>query len=221
MHALGLSTTAGFIYRNDAACRPARRHRMETAISAPPAAQAPLRPNDSQLALLIQLCAEGDRIAFRRLYDLQSARLYGIGLRITRQAGLAADAVHDAFLQVWQQAARFDPARGSAEAWLVSLVRYRALDIIRRTRREVGGLEPPEQADPAADPLALLMESTDGAALHRCLDELEEDRRRLVVLAFVEGLTHSELATTLSVPLGTIKSWIRRSLASLKRCLEA
>jgi RNA polymerase sigma-70 factor (ECF subfamily) len=185
---------------------------METAITLP--------PNDAQLALLIQLCAEGDRVAFRRLYDQQAARLHGIGLRVTRQAGLAADAVHDAFLQVWQQASRFDPQRGSAEAWLATLVRYRALDIVRRTRREVGGLEPPEQQDSAPDPLARLLETTDGAALHHCLGELAEDRRRLVLLAFVEGLSHSELATRLSVPLGTIKSWIRRSLATLKRCLE-
>ncbi len=173
----------------------------------------------SPLAVLVQLCAEGDRQAFRRLYDLQAARLHGIALRITRQRSLAADAVHDAFLQVWQQAGRFDPQRGSAEAWLISLVRYRALDIMRRHGREAPGAEPPEQADDAPDPLAQLTASADGAALRACLERLDGVRRRIVMLAFVDGLSHSDLATRLELPLGTVKSWIRRSLLSLKRCL--
>jgi RNA polymerase sigma-70 factor (ECF subfamily) len=212
MRALNLSTSGAARYRRDPPGAPGGRARRRRAIST--------TSEDARLTLLIQLCAEGDRVAFRRLYDLQAPRLHGIGLRITRQAGLAADAVHDAFLQVWQQAARFDPARGSAEAWLVSLVRYRALDIVRRTRREVGGLEPAEQEDTAPDALARLLEHADGTALHRCLEELAEDRRQLIVMAFIEGLTHSELAQRLRTPIGTIKSWIRRGLASLKRCLE-
>ena len=93
-------------------------------------------------ATLLLRCGNGDRAAFRTLYDRWSGRLHGIALRITRQAPLAADATHDAFVQVWQQAHRFDPARGNAEAFLVSLVRYRALDIVRRRGREISGYEP-------------------------------------------------------------------------------
>src|SRR5580692_8127917 len=103
---------------------------------------SPLRtapdPGDDT-ATLLQRCANGDRSAFRTLYNRWGGRLHGIALRITRQAPLAADATHDAFVQVWQQAHRFDPDRGSAEAFLVSLVRYRALDIVRRHAREVPG----------------------------------------------------------------------------------
>jgi RNA polymerase sigma-70 factor (ECF subfamily) len=176
--------------------------------------------SSSELAELLAKCANGDRSAFRRLYDLQSARLYGAALRITRQSALAADAVHDALLQVWQNAGRFDPARGHGEAWLLSLVRYRALDIARRTQRETPVADIPEQMDEDPDPLARLQSSAEASELHRCLMTLEPERRKLVSLAFVEGLTHSELAERLGTPLGTVKSWIRRALASLKRCLE-
>lgn len=169
---------------------------------------------------LLRRCGAGDRIAFRQLYELKAPHLYAVALRITRQAPLAADAVHDALLQVWQNAARFDPARGSADGWLVALVRYRALDLARRRAREIPGLEMPEEADDQPDALARMVSSADGRALIKCLSTLEEDRRRLVVMAFVNGLSHTEIAERLATPLGTVKSWIRRSLAALKRCLE-
>jgi len=172
------------------------------------------------LASLVRLCAEGDRAAFRRIYELQAARLHGIALRITRQPALAADAVHDALLQAWQNAARFDVGRGTVEAWLVGLVRYRALDIVRRRARDVLGLALPESVDADPDPLANLLATAEGEALHRCLETLEEQRRRLIVLAFIDGLTHAELAARLELPLGTVKSWIRRALAALRTCLE-
>ena len=133
---------------------------------------------------------------------------------------MAADVVHDAFLQVWRNAARFDMARGNPEAWLLSLARYRALDIARRRGREVPGDDLPEQTDDAPDPLARLETSRDAAALHRCLGELDAERRRLVAMAFVDGLTHVELASRTAMPLGTVKSWIRRSLQTLRTCLE-
>jgi RNA polymerase sigma-70 factor (ECF subfamily) len=155
------------------------------------------------------------------LYDRWGGRLYGIALRITRQAVLAADATQEAFVQIWQQAHRFDPDRGGPEAWLIGIVRYRALDAVRRQAREVPGYEPEERADDAPDALTRLVSTAEGAALHRCMDQLDEDRRRLVVMAFVDGLSHSELADRLKVPLGTVKSWIRRSLLSLRECLAS
>jgi RNA polymerase sigma-70 factor (ECF subfamily) len=170
---------------------------------------------------LLRRCAAGDREAFRALYDRWGARLHGIALRITRQPALAADAIQDAFVQIWQQAGRFDRERGSAEAFLVSLVRYRALDLVRRHGRELPGYEPPEQADESADALSRLIDSSDGILLHRCLERLEPDRRRVVLLAFVDGLSHGELAARLALPLGTIKSWIRRSLLTLRECLAS
>lgn len=173
-----------------------------------------------ELSALLLRCAQGDHAAFRSLYAAQSARLHGLALRITREPGLAADATHDAFVQVWNQAARFDPERGAASAWLISILRYRALDIVRRRGREQGGYEPPEQVDPAPDALDLMVASAEGEALKRCLEELEPARRNLVLRAFTEGLSHADIATQTGTPLGTVKSWIRRSLAALKRCLE-
>ena len=171
--------------------------------------------------MLLQRCAARDRAAFRALYDRWGGRLHGIALRITRQPSLAADATQDAFVQLWQQAHRFDPVRGSAEAFLVSLVRYRALDLVRRGAREMPGYEGEDREDDAPDALSQLISSAEGAALQRCLTQLEADRRRLVLLAFVDGLSHSELADRLRLPLGTVKSWIRRSLLSLRECLAA
>ena len=169
---------------------------------------------------LIARCAAQDRAAFRLLYARWSGRLHGVAMRITRDAALAADATHDAFVQVWQQAGRYDAALGEASSWLMSLARYRALDLVRRRGREVLGHEAvEEEADRGPDPLGLLLASADGGALHRCLQTLSDERRRLVVLAFVEGFSHSQLAAKLNLPIGTVKSWIRRSLLGLKECL--
>src|ERR1700679_359344 len=125
---------------------------------------APSSGSDDSTALL-QRCGAGDRRAFRSLYEMRGGRLNAIALRITRETSLAADATHDAFVQVWQQAHRFDPARGSAEAFLISLVRYRAMDIVRRRGREISGYEPEERADDTPDALAQLVGSTEGEAL--------------------------------------------------------
>ncbi len=174
----------------------------------------------SETADLLARCAVSDGVAFRRLYELHSARLYGIALRITRQPALASDAVHDAFLQVWRNAARFDPERGNAEGWLISLVRYRALDIARRQVREQPGHEIPEQADTDPDALSQLVAGSNGQALKTCLEQIDAPRRFLVTLSFIEGLTQSQVAERLGQPLGTVKSTIRRALLSLRSCLE-
>ena len=181
----------------------------------------PVHTAEDETAMLLARCATADRPAFRRLYDLHGALLYGVALRITRDPARASDAVHDALLQVWRNAARFDPSRGAARAWLVSLVRYRALDAMARTRREVQPEEDaPEPVDPDPLPLERLQTSEDGRALHRCLDGVEPARRSLVLLAFVDGLTHAQMAARLRQPLGTVKSSIRRALVALRTCLE-
>ena len=176
-------------------------------------------PEDT--AALIVRCAAGDRAAFRLVYDQWAARLHGIALRLTRQPGLAADATQEAFIQLWRHAGRFDPERGTAEAFLVTLVRYRALDLLRRGAREVSGYEPPDAPDDGPDALAQLAASAEGTALRRCLARLDTERRKLVLLAFVDGLSHNDLAARLGQPLGTVKSSIRRSLLSLRECLAA
>ena len=181
------------------------------------AADAQNPPDD--VAVLLAHCATQDGLAFRRLYEQHGSTLYGVALRITRQPALASDAVHDALLQVWRNAARYDPARGSGRAWLLSLVRYRAMDAVRRNGREVTTDTVPEQEDTDPDPLARLLATQEGNGLHRCLQEVPPERRRLVVLAFVDGLTHAEVSARVGQPLGTVKSSIRRALSALRLCL--
>jgi RNA polymerase sigma-70 factor (ECF subfamily) len=170
--------------------------------------------------MLLLRCADGDRDAFRMLYDRQAGKLYGIALRITRQANLAADAVQEAFLQVWQNARAFNPERGSPEAWMIGVTRYRALDLLRRAGPQTAELSPDLHAsvEPSFEPIS---GTADGRALAQCLERIEPDRRKLVLLAFVDGYSHAELANRAAMPLGTVKSVIRRALAALRDCLSA
>jgi RNA polymerase sigma-70 factor (ECF subfamily) len=133
---------------------------------------------------------------------------------------LASDTVQEAFIQIWQNARHYDSSRGAPEAWMIGLTRYRALDLVRRAGPALIPLEDDQAAD-AFDDLSALDRAPDGQALRQCLERLDPNRRRLVVLAFVEGFSHAELAAQFVIPLGTIKSTIRRSLASLKDCLSA
>ncbi len=134
----------------------------------------------SELPELLGRTARGDGVAFRALYQGQVRRLNGVALRITRDPALARDVLHDAFLEVWRNAGQFDPSRGSAEVWLLSVVRHRALAVMRRRRRETLGHEPAEAADEAPDALARLLATAEGTALHRCIGELDIQRQRLI-----------------------------------------
>ena len=161
-------------------------------------------------------------LLFYRSDDRWSSRLYGVALRITRESPrwpVMHSTMPSCRFGRWGIATILTEA--GAEAWMVGMVRFRALDIVVRRAREVPGYEPEEREDESPDALARLVSTTEGAALHRCLNELEEERRRLVVLACVDGLSHSELAGRMSVPLGTVKSWIRRSLIQLRGCLAS
>jgi RNA polymerase sigma-70 factor, ECF subfamily len=184
-------------------------------------------PMDQKLAALASLdelllaVQHGSRAALKRLYELESRRLYGIALRITRRSDLAADALQDAFIQVWQNARSFAPERGSAAAWLTGILRFRALDALRKLGRETPS-DDPTLGDRAEEPdlAAALDLAAAGRALRNCLDALEEKQRRCIILAFVDGLSHAEIAQRLPAPLGSVKSWVRRGLLSLRSCLE-
>jgi RNA polymerase sigma-70 factor (ECF subfamily) len=163
----------------------------------------------------------GDRAGLRIIYDAEGARMVGVAMRIVRRQALAEEAVHDAFVQIWERAASFDPSRGQARSWLYAVVRHRALNILRGEARTdlVDDFEPMGLASPEDDPEAVVARLSDAGALRRCLEGLEPARRRLIVLAYVHGLSHGELAGRLGMPLGTVKSWMRRSLLSLRECL--
>ena len=175
---------------------------------------------DDEVAMLLARCARSDAGAFRQLYDLESGALYGVALRITRRPALANDVLHDAMLQVWRNAGQFDAARGSGRAWVMSLVRYRAIDAARRARRETLMPDPPDQLDPQPNPFERLAETRDERMLERCLGSIEDRPRNLVELAFIEGLTHAQVAARVGEPLGTVKSVIRRALAALRSCMD-
>ena len=186
--------------------------------------EAPLTkqaPGSIDLDDALRRCAGGDEAALRAIYDAEAPRMLGVALRILRRQALAEEAVHDAFVQVWQRAASFDAARGGARTWLYAVLRHRALNILRGEVRTdlVDDFEPMNLASEEEDPEAVIERLSDASALRRCLERLEPTRRRLVVLSYMHGLSHGELAARVGVPLGTMKSWLRRSLIALKECL--
>jgi RNA polymerase sigma-70 factor (ECF subfamily) len=169
---------------------------------------------------LLQRCAVGDRHAFRLLYEMEAPRLKAVALRITRSATVAEDVLHDVFVKVWRDAAGFDLRLGAARPWLTTKVRFRAMEVMRRAGREMPGLDLAESEDDSPDALTHLLRHADGRALHACLGELDDCRRDLIHRAFIEGRSHADLAVETGIPLGTVKSTIRRSLMLLRRCLD-
>jgi len=169
--------------------------------------------------LLLQRVAQGDRAAFRMLYDATAPRLYAICHRITRDHHLTEDVVQQVYVRIWERASAYDSDKGPALGWMIVLARRVALNDVRHRRHimtDVHGIEE-DSALFAVDPVG---ENGAGPRLQLCLAALDEDYRRCVVLAYVNGLTHEELATKLARPLGTVKSWVRRGIAQLKECLS-
>lgn len=166
--------------------------------------------------------ARGDRDALRRVYDMTSAKLFGVILRIVPGRERAEDVLQDVYVRVWQRAGRYDAAKGSPISWMCVIARNTAISDLRRQGRirESGVDTLPEVEDDELKPAdEWLCDVEDNAALRRCLEQLQGDHRRSIKLAFFDGYSHSELAKLVDVPIGTMKSWIRRGLAGLKGCL--
>lgn len=169
---------------------------------------------------LIRRTGSGDKTAFAALYREVSAKLFGVALRICGSREVAEEVLQEGFVAIWAGAADYHPVRGPAMGWLVTIVRHCAIDQLRRQQSRPEGHRAPEEL---LENFAQAGSPDTGAemrALRRCLDELDPQPRRAILLAYLYGLTREELATRLSVPLGTIKSWIRRGLERLQRCLE-
>ena len=190
----------------------------------------PTKTNENQrLVALLQRVAVRDHASFRQLYDLTAAHLYGVAMRFVRRRELADEVLQDAFINVWQHAGSYAASLSTPMTWLISIVRNKSLDHLRKGRLEgdagVAWDDSPhhehEEAVEHADPLELLMVAMEKRELGRCLSQLDPAQRQSLALAYYEGLSHSEIASHLQVPLGTAKAWIRRALGRLRLCYEA
>lgn len=176
-----------------------------------------------RLADLLAACARRDRAAFERLYRETAAKLFGVALRILRREDWAEEVLQDCYVRIWNHAQDYRAGLAAPMTWMTSIVRNRCLDSLRRPDFEVidedGALiESAESPNPG--PLAELERHADAAALKRCLEALDARQRQAIALAFYDGLSHSELASHLREPLGTVKTWVRRGLLRLKSCLD-
>lgn len=177
----------------------------------------------SKLNALLSQVAEGDEASFAELYQETSSKLYGVALRILRSKELAEDVVQDAYFKIWARAGDFDPGVAPALAWMSTIVRNRALDETRRRKvRPTADEHELEQLQSDDEhPLVGLEREDDVKRLLSCLDGLEPEKKEIVRLAYLNGLSREDLAQRFDRPEGTIKTWLRRSLAQLKGCLEA
>lgn len=179
--------------------------------------------DDAQLQAWIGAIVDHDERALLALYEATLPRVYGLVLRLVRRSQLAEEVAEDVYYQVWRQAPRFDPERGRPLTWLLGMARSRAIDAIRREARfQHEALD--EEAAPVSAPAAesgdeLLAVAQGHAELHRALLLLKPQPRQLVALAFFSGLSHEEIASQTCLPLGTVKSQIRRALITLRDAL--
>ena len=184
-------------------------------------------PGAERLAALLQAVAIGERQALRGLYDLTATKLFGLALRITGRRDWAEDVVQESFVSIWHHAGDYRPHLAAPMTWMTAIVRNRALDCLRRASAARVGqtVELDEdlgewQADDTAGPAELADASQQARALNRCLQRLEQPQRQAIMLAYLQDLSHAELAARLRAPLGTVKSWIRRGLERLRSCME-
>ncbi|HMW56357.1 MAG TPA: sigma-70 family RNA polymerase sigma factor [Accumulibacter sp.] len=179
--------------------------------------------DEARLQACIARIVHQDEQALAELYEALAGRVYGLALRITRQVQTAEEVTEDAFWQVWRQAPRFDSARGSVLAWVLTIARSRALDALRR-RDPAETLDEEQHADQRGaenDPQDLLLAVQRQHRLHAALQDLDPLPRQLLALAFFRDLSHEEIACQMCLPLGTVKSHIRRALLRLRRLLGA
>lgn len=184
----------------------------------------PEAPAPEQLSDLLARCALRDQRAFATLYRFSSAKLFAVAVRITRRRDWAEEVLQEAFVNIWNHAAGYNPTKSAPMTWMTAIVRNRALDWLRRPR-EVEIAEEQEElmasiADESPGPEELLGRSLEAGKLAECMKVLTEEQRRGITLAFFYGLSHGELAEQMRKPLGTVKTWIRRGLDRLKGCLD-
>lgn len=186
--------------------------------------------DSQQLHGWLKSVAKKDRVAFRLLYEATAAKLFGYAVRIVNKHELAEEVLQESFISIWNNATTFQPALSSPMTWMTTIVRNKAFDLLRRIDHTVeididsfGDGDPPLSAGSsdtsAATPGDALQLSQNAAALATCFNQLEGRHRQAIAMAFYHDLSHGEVAAQLKLPIGTVKSWIRRGLERLKSCL--
>ena len=174
------------------------------------------------IADLIARCALRDRAAFRLLYDRTSAKLFGVTLRILKDRSEAEEALQEVFVKVWQRADRYVAGSTSPISWLVAVARNHSLDILRARRPPSDDIDVAlEIPDAGPSPERATQDSQERRQIDDCLGTLEPDRADAVRGAYLDGYSYEELAGRYTVPLNTMRTWLRRSLIKLKDCLSA
>ena len=181
---------------------------------------------DSELMNLLDRIAAEDDTALKRLYDCTSSRLFGLALRVVRNRDAAEDVLQESFLTIWRSAGNYRASLSPPMAWLGLIVRSRALDSLRKRTSDRADLMH-ELDDSLAEtlegdstnPMDATEASEQAFVLHQCLTRLESKQREVVSLAYLRDLSHGELAEQLKLPLGTVKTWIRRGLEQLRACM--
>jgi RNA polymerase sigma factor (sigma-70 family) len=198
----------------------------------PPSPSQDWSERSRDLSQLLARAGMGDRAAFAALYEKSSSHLFAVVLRICRDRATAEDILQEVYVNVWRAASGFDAAQSQPLTWLTSIARNRAIDSLRRaqTQPQLQTTSPSDDedsdvyddtADDQPGPLELLGRASDARALSHCMQDLTAQQRQSVALAFYDGLSHAEVAEKMGQPLGTVKSWVRRALLSLKSCLES
>lgn len=181
---------------------------------------------DDQLIAWLQRIAAQDSAALRQLYDATSSKLYAIAMRVVGNVEHAEDVLQEAYITIWRIAADYKAPLSPPMVWLGMVVRSRGLDFLRRRKAEraLAGQPIDDMADTLASDLETPLDATDASeqawALHECLRKIEAKQRQVVTLAYFRDLSHSELAEQLKLPLGTVKTWMRRGLDQLRTCMN-
>lgn len=180
----------------------------------------PIQEPQGDLMGWVAAIAKGDEQALGAFYDATVSRVFGLALRIVRQRDAAEEVAEDVYMQVWQQAGRFDSSRGKPLTWLLTICRSRALDYLRREDEAISHPEPEtltaQPYDEHSDPQDLLLAIERNSRLHGILNQLSPVQRQLLALAFFRGLTHQEIADHTHLPLGTVKSHVRKALDTMR-----
>jgi len=185
----------------------------------------PESPASDPLLDLVERVARGEESALASLYDATRRQVYGLALRILRDSNDAEEAVIDVYAQAWKQAARYEPGRGAVAAWLLTLARTRAIDLLRTRARHREKERRLEEAAPlpaeGASPLESTEETDRAGRVRRALRSLPEEQRAAIETAFFGAMSHAQVARTLGAPLGTVKTRIRTGLQALRRALAS